>query len=599
MQDRKKEQEELKPNNDVLNLFEFLSKPIKPEDCRYKKEQAYSAAIWWANHLAPYINSPEKQKIFGRKLAEEIWQFCQLPSLNIEGNPNILIALNGRLIQSVLKDTNIVLKDNKEMNDAGVYICQNGDVRYYTSEYSGRIYETTNPTPGMKALEELLNQPHMSEFLKLKDNLTIENILHIDTPEKKLELSDEKKPEKKPELPATDSTTNLVKTGIFKTTLPEIKASPEKMKSNLNNLYCDKSIFNGQDEVIYGLAKSGNMIFTSSSNSIFAWNATTGEKIWQLEGSYNFKEKIWIRDGKLICADKDIIMLLDLKTGKQLAKIDASIDLDLITIAGTKIFSKLNNQQIIQSWDVSDLKQTEQFPTLTKHIIMDDLLVNDQFIVHSNHDRSLTIINRENKKTVLFTIPESYRDLSHPILQNDLLICGISGVDPKRPDIFIIDLNKAEIVDTYRIKIHERYPRDGSVNSIAAHGNHIFFANNLGEVYAIDLKNKTHQLLEDVSDYAMTKFAIKDNLLFILTQVNRSHLSQVAIWDLDKMERMQTIELTAAHDLLWDKGNLFVAFERSLVRYNFNVPHQEKERLLEGSPAEPDYALRTGDCIIL
>jgi hypothetical protein len=323
----------------------------------------------------------------------------------------------------------------------------------------------------------------------------------------------------------------------------------------------------------------------------------SGDILWKFEPSYQLGEKIWVSNNQVVCAGRTFIHLLDLKTGNKIADTPADIAEPYfgMTVHNQQIFAISDKAMEIKSWSTTDLKPTETFKKLNKNGFFNRLLVSDQYIVDITTDEALTIINRENKQTKLVPIS----DIATALIKDDLLILGTSGIDCDRPDILVMDLKSVKFIDQYRVKIHEKYPNNDNVSKLAANDEYIFMSNQHGEIYCIDLKNKSHRMLENFKYYTSTELFIKDNHLFILADRNSTHDSHIVIWNLENMERVQSIELTAAHKVLWEKGNLFVAYERSWVRYNFNVTHQEKERLLEGSATEPDVALRTGDCLIL
>src|SRR3990167_3726943 len=153
--------------------------------------------------------------------------------------------------------------------------------------------------------------------------------------------------------------------GFFNSSLQERKKRhPERIRHNLQQLNCDKRIFNGQNEVIYGIATCGNALLTSGRHSINAWNIDTGAILWTYSGELYLGERLWVVDGKAICAgskksDKgsfdydNIILVIDVETGEALSVIKhPELKAELTTVIDGQIITKLRNGDI-NCWGLS------------------------------------------------------------------------------------------------------------------------------------------------------------------------------------------------------------------------------------------------------
>ncbi|OGT43921.1 MAG: hypothetical protein A3F42_00650 [Gammaproteobacteria bacterium RIFCSPHIGHO2_12_FULL_37_34] len=390
------------------------------------------------------------------------------------------------------------------------------------------------------------------------------------------------------------------------------KRHPERIRHNLQQLNCDKRIFNGQNEVIYGIATCGNALLTSGRHSINAWNIDTGAILWTYSGELYLGERLWVVDGKAICAgskksDKgsfdydNIILVIDVETGEALSVIKhPELKAELTTVIDGQIITKLRNGDI-NCWGLSGKLIKNYQPAINMPLIP-KFLATKRYIADIN-DKQITIINRENDKSVNVTASE---EVYSAVISDHLLICGLSSLNSSRPDIIIIDMEQGEIIDEYKTQglLHYEHPvygvtqNCGSILSVAAKNDMVFMSHENGIVVAVDLRNHTHQILESFPPHS-PYLTLQDTYLFIKSSETNSHPSNLCIWDIEKMEKIRNIDISGLNNVKWHKGNLLVSAERSLVKYDFKVLHQNGEVLAEGSPDKLENALRTGDCRIM
>ncbi len=365
---------------------------------------------------------------------------------------------------------------------------------------------------------------------------------------------------------------------------------PEVIKYNLQKLNCYKRIFNGQNEPIYGIGKWRDILITSSRGAVKTWNIDTGEPLWTYSDNLQLCEELWIIDGKAICSgrkqsgkdrfsyDENIILIIDFETKNTSIIRHEELVPELTTVVGNQIITKFRNGYI-NCWDLSGLL-LKNYQSATGICLSggSQLLATKHYIADI-HNEQITIVNRQSNELVTLTANES---VYSAIIADDLLICGLAVSNPSNPDIIIIDMKQAKITDSYKTEglLHLSRPiygcieNSGVILSVAAKSNMLFMSHESGKVVAVDLKKRTHELLETFSYFSPYLLYLQDKYLFIqVGQINNGQ-PRLSIWDIDEMKKIKSIEISDLHKVKWHKGELLVSAECSLIKYDFKVVHQ-------------------------
>jgi len=379
---------------------------------------------------------------------------------------------------------------------------------------------------------------------------------------------------------------------FFNTSLQKYKKSRvEAIDNNLRDFNCDKRIYNGQDEVIYGITNWGKLIITSSIKTINAWDADTRTAVWTYSDDFMLGEKIWAADGFAICPGRaklkkesslydSMILVIDIKTGKLASMITSYPDLrpELISVIDKQIIARLPSGIHCLDFSGKLLKEYK----INKTSLINRFLVTDKFIADVN-DKELTIINRKNGSTKCIS---DIKDIFSAVIAGKYLICGLSGINSSRPDFVIVDMAQEKILGGYKTKnllnyVHPVYgtkPNCGTIYSVAAKENYVFMSHESGKVVAVNLREKKHHVIESLG--GSSYLSIKGKYLFIQADELMHRPSSLSIWDIEKMKKIKTIKLSELNAIQWDEGNLYLSSNESLVRYDFRVSHCKGEQLI-------------------
>lgn len=391
--------------------------------------------------------------------------------------------------------------------------------------------------------------------------------------------------------------------------------SPEFIKRNIENSNYEKRIFNGQDEKILKIAAWRNFIIATSFNRVQAYDTRTGKILWTFSGESVLHDKLWIIDGKVVCNGWEIIngsyqhrgntilSILEIETGKVLQTIrHPLLQSGAIIAFGKHIIAKLNNGEIFSADSAGKFKKYASQPSFAPM-----MFANEHYIVDVCDRRTgVKIINRETAASNTIALnPNNREGIYCATITKNILICGL--VD-SATDLLFVDLHKAEIIKKFKIDnlfTHD-YPTSGGIrnipgiHSVVANSQYVFMAHECGMVVGVNLNDYSHTVLENGLTPHSLKLSLQDNYLFIISTEEQDAPSSLHIWDTETMQKVSSSEISGLHEaLLWHKGQLFIASEKSLIKFDFKVPHKGIS-LATGSPHTVEIEERNGNqgCVI-
>lgn len=353
-----------------------------------------------------------------------------------------------------------------------------------------------------------------------------------------------------------------------------------KIKCNLNDHNCDIKRFVQNDSDFLELVKWRDIIISVDWKNVKAWNAATGKELWNLprESITRPIEKIWIVNEKIIWPSfKDRLDIIDIHTGKILNKIThlkLTAVLGRIIVVDDQIIAKLKNG-VINCWDLSG-ELIKQY-SLNEASIFDRILATKDYIVDihyqnkSQNKGSIYIINRNNAEVSGW---EFNTKLVNTLAVRNLLI--LNNIKPNfHNQINIIDMDKLKIRQLYENQV-PIIPKHQFILTMVAGARYVFAADTKYNVYAIKISTGE---CEKLGNFCDPNLYLKDNFLLINYFRDDIRSRSICIWDITEMKKITNIDVKELCNPLWDSGQLFVADEKSIVKYDFNVTHKKGERL--------------------
>jgi len=357
---------------------------------------------------------------------------------------------------------------------------------------------------------------------------------------------------------------------------------------NLQQMNCNKRVFNGEGEY-KEIARWKNTLLILSEGSIQAFDVYTGEPLWTCESTKEldrFIGKLWVmQNGNILCYCsnpelyiKDILVVIDIKTGNVLEKIDEKMLFmrELIQVVGNQIILKLKDS--ISFWDLAN-KKTINHPIQGLGECDDEtiFLANEHFIVDisfTSYFTAITIIQYQSSELIHINRHYRFRTrISSAAITNHLLICGEESGSG-----FIFDMEQGKIIEKYQFPdgILPTYGTERFVSSVAVNEQYAFMTSSFNHVIAFNRQDNQIHLL-DKSGHG--HFFLQDNMLFIqahgyLTIDPLNIRTFFHIWNIESMKKVNTFVGTYGQ---WHNGELLLLsdyHDLTAIHYDFKVLHQ-------------------------
>lgn len=369
---------------------------------------------------------------------------------------------------------------------------------------------------------------------------------------------------------------------LFYHRLQSIKnARVKKIHHNLRNLNCDLIKMDTSDSIL-NFYICHNLIVVQSYYFLTAYDLYSFQQKWVHKNYNSFNNsKISIERDRIIYTSKisNILVqeinltILDLYTGDVVSTVKLSnINLDTkVKLFGNQVFGKYNDTTIM-CWDLSG-KIINKFDFSAEYAINTKyFFITNEYIIDIGSDK-IAILNRSNGR-LNFIINDFI--ISSALIRHNLLICGTMH-RLQSPDLNIYNINTKSKIYEYRTN---EAPLEISLSlCIAAKKNYVVFAHQTGKIILIDLLNHHHHVLEITKPYIYNSISIQEGYLLIIS-ASRTYPSTISIWNIEKREKMLTLNFDQINDAKIHNDMLFISTGQNLLRYNFNVSHQNNIKII-------------------
>lgn len=353
--------------------------------------------------------------------------------------------------------------------------------------------------------------------------------------------------------------------------------------------FCDKTVLNGQQEQILKLIDTQKYLISIGPNRVCFRNSNTGEAVWVYRNPTKMDKNsnsAWFVDGRLFV----VVLFIDSKTGQKkeyIRAIDPEKHVTNILMGElTEQPVILSGQQIITTdgetltlWDLrGNLRHLYNLPELYGE---KRLFATEQTIVLMI-GKQVLVIDRASHQINYISLPGH---VSAATLHQQSLYCAIE--ENPAHDLIVIDLGTKAISHTHSLKLTYRWDTT-RICSIAANDKYVFVALNYpNEVYALNLKHETQTKIGQLDLIEQNQLWLHGDYLFISsnhTEPSTPSLRIMHAYSLTQYTQLPGYSPQGLHDITFHHGVLCVAYEQSIIRYDFGRDYLLKAKSEKAEP---------------